>query len=196
MYKGPKHKAQAKPAATPVAAAEPAPQAKRARDDDATSAAAPAAIEVDDNTPSLKKQKKDAKKAAKIAAKAAAQATAADPSSAAIEQEQLAAAEAAARAAPTEAFTPIQPEAGAGAGDATAGTALAVALEGPDLKGFLRVMLDELVKEARSVAGLREVVLEKAKQAGFVEEKEVEKALFEAVWVGGEKPKKRLDVRL
>jgi len=29
-----------------------------------------------------------------------------------------------------------------------------------------------------------------------VEEKEVEKALFEAVWVGGEKPKKRLDVRL
>lgn len=73
---------------------------------------------------------------------------------------------------------------------------MAVALEEPSLKGFLRGVLDELITEARSLAALREAVLEKARNAGFVDEDKVEKALFEAVWVGGEKSKKRLDIRL
>lgn len=57
---------------------------------------------------------------------------------------------------------------------------------------FLAPLLPTLLAESRSLAALREIVVAQAAVAGFADEQEVEKVLWEGVWIGGPKPKKQV----
>ncbi|GAA5869390.1 hypothetical protein JCM16303_000452 [Sporobolomyces ruberrimus] len=57
------------------------------------------------------------------------------------------------------------------------------------LSSFLSSALPELLKDSVSIGSLREKVVQQAKAKGFSDEKEVEKALFEGMSVGGKKSK-------
>lgn len=62
------------------------------------------------------------------------------------------------------------------------------------IHAFLATLLPTLLPESRSLAALRAVVVAQAADAGFADEKEVEKVLWEGVWVGGPKPKKMVSL--
>ncbi|KAK4703839.1 cell growth-regulating nucleolar protein, partial [Phenoliferia sp. Uapishka_3] len=60
------------------------------------------------------------------------------------------------------------------------------------IHAFLAPLLPTLLAESRSLASLRGIVVAQAAAAGFNDEKEVEKVLWEGVWIGGPKPKKQV----
>ncbi|GAA5946621.1 hypothetical protein JCM3765_000321 [Sporobolomyces pararoseus] len=61
------------------------------------------------------------------------------------------------------------------------------------LSSFLSSTLPTILAESVSIVALREKVLSQAKEKGFTDEKEVEKALFEGMSVGGKKSKVKYD---
>lgn len=63
------------------------------------------------------------------------------------------------------------------------------------LSSFLATLLPDLLTSSKSLSNLRSEVVEKAKTAGWKDEAAVIKAFEEGLWLGGDKPKRMLQLK-